>query len=124
LDSWVVMDSWVVEVQGGFHASTADTLRLGTDGQFNAHQPEQSLLSVATPSAFGFLTNTPATITMQDSKLSVAEGKTLSLVGGELNLTGTSPSPGGAKLSAKFGLDGLILRVLLQQGKSFLLRRA
>ena len=75
-----------LDVQGSFHASTADTLRLGTDGQFNARLPEQSLLTVAPPEAFGFLTDSPAAITVQDSQLSVSEGQTLSLIGGDLRL--------------------------------------
>ncbi|BAP57171.1 large exoprotein containing haemagglutination activity domain [Thioploca ingrica] len=77
-----------LDVQGGFHASTADTLRLGSDGEFNASDIEQSVLTVAAPSAFGFLAAKPAAITLQDSKLSVPTGKTLSLIGGDLQLNG------------------------------------
>jgi filamentous hemagglutinin family protein len=76
-----------LDVQGGFHASTADTLRLGSDGEFNASDIEQSVLTVATPRAFGFLAAKPAAITLQDSKLSVPIGKTLSLIGGEINIS-------------------------------------
>lgn len=97
-----------LDVKGAFHASTADTLRLGSDGQFNAAQPALSLLSVAPPSAFGFLTNTPAAIQVKDSKLSVSEAKTLSLVGGDLNLQGSFAAPAGVKLSAKFGQINLV----------------
>jgi filamentous hemagglutinin family protein len=75
-----------LDVQGGFHASTADTLRLGSDGEFNASNIEQSVLTVATPSAFGFLAAKPAAITLQDSQLAVPTGKTLSLIGGEITL--------------------------------------
>ena len=77
-----------LDVQGSFHASTADNLTLGTNGQFAIRQPEKSLLTVASPSSFGFLTDTPAAITLQDSILSVAEGNTLSLIGGDLNMNG------------------------------------
>jgi filamentous hemagglutinin family protein len=75
-----------LDVQGSFHASTADSLRLGTDGQFNARHPEQSLLTVAPPEAFGFLTDKPAAISVQDGQLFVYEGKTVSLIGGDLRL--------------------------------------
>ena len=75
-----------LDVGGSFHASTADTLRLGTDGQFAASHPEQSLLSIAPPSAFGFLTDSPPTLTVQNNTLSLSEGRTLSLVGGDLRL--------------------------------------
>ncbi len=52
-----------LDVQGSFHASTADYLRLQDGGQFNARLPGNSLLTVAPVEAFGFLTNTPAAIT-------------------------------------------------------------
>jgi len=80
-----------LDVQGSFHASTADTLRLQDGGQFNARQPGNSLLTVAPVEAFGFLTNMPATITTEDSDLSVPENQTLSLIGGDLRLNGQSP---------------------------------
>jgi filamentous hemagglutinin family protein len=80
-----------LDVQGSFHASTADYLRLQDEGQFNARQPSNSLLTVAPIEAFGFLTNTPAAITTQDSNLSVPANQTLSLIGGELRLNGESP---------------------------------
>lgn len=100
-----------LDLQGGLHVSTADTLRLGEDGQFNAKQPSQSLLTVAPPTAFGFLTQSPAAITTHDSKLAVPEGKSLSFISGELQFKGSNSSRldannnvvFDAELSAKFG---------------------
>jgi len=80
-----------LDVQGSFHASTADTLRLQDGGRFDARQPGNSLLTVAPVEAFGFLTNTPAAITTEDSDLSVPENQTLSLIGGDLRLKSQSP---------------------------------
>ncbi|RKZ39690.1 MAG: hypothetical protein DRQ49_01645 [Gammaproteobacteria bacterium] len=80
-----------LDVQGSFHASTADYLRLGDGGHFDARNPSNSLLTVAPIEAFGFLTDTPASITTQDSDLSVSEGNSLSLIGGDLSLNGNSP---------------------------------
>jgi len=80
-----------LDVQGSFHASTADYLRLGNGGRFDARNPGDSLLTVAPIEAFGFLTDTPASITTQDSDLSVSEGNSLSLIGGDLSLNGNSP---------------------------------
>jgi filamentous hemagglutinin family protein len=80
-----------LDVQGSFHASTADTLYLATGGQFNARYPEQSSLSVAPPSAFGFLTATPAAITLENSQLAVATHHNLSFIGGELSIKGSEP---------------------------------
>jgi len=75
-----------LDVQGSFHASTADTLRFADGSEFNARHPEQPLLTVAPISAFGFLTDAPSAITIEDSFLSVSEGNTLSLIGGDLRI--------------------------------------
>jgi filamentous hemagglutinin family protein len=80
-----------LDVQGSFHATTADYFRLGNNGRFNARHPNESLLTVAPIEAFGFLTNNPAPITTQDSELSVLETQTLSLIGGDIDLSGHSP---------------------------------
>ncbi len=80
-----------LDVQGGFHASTADYLRLSDGGRFEARTPNNSLLTVAPVAAFGFLTDTPATITTQDSTLIVPPMKPLSLIGGNLQFQGSIP---------------------------------
>jgi filamentous hemagglutinin family protein len=46
-----------LDVQGSFHASTADYLRLGDGGRFDARNPSDSILTVAPIEAFGFLDN-------------------------------------------------------------------
>jgi filamentous hemagglutinin family protein len=74
-----------LDIAGSFQASTADYLRLGEEGRFSARYPVESLLTVAPPQAFGFLDN-PAPITLQDSLLSVHEDKTLSVLGGDLQM--------------------------------------
>ena len=79
-----------LDVQGSFHASTADYLRLGDGGRFDARNPNESLLTIAPIEAFGFLTDTPAPITTQNSDLSVFDGNSLSLIGGDLHLNGNS----------------------------------
>jgi filamentous hemagglutinin family protein len=80
-----------LDIQGSFHASTADYLRLGEGGRFDARNPSDSLLTIAPVEAFGFLTDSPTSITTQDSDLSVSNGNTLSLIGGELAMNGNSP---------------------------------
>jgi filamentous hemagglutinin family protein len=75
-----------LDVQGSFHASTADTLRFSDGSEFNARTPNNSLLTIAPIEAFGFLTDAPSAIMVQDAKLSVSEGKTLSLIGGGIHL--------------------------------------
>jgi filamentous hemagglutinin family protein len=78
-----------LDIAGSFHASTADYLRLGKGGRFSARYPVDSLLTVAPPQAFGFLDN-PAPITLQDSLLNVHEDKTLSVLGGDLQINNSA----------------------------------
>jgi filamentous hemagglutinin family protein len=89
-----------LDVGGSFHASTADSLKF-TDGLDFVVADANPVLSVADPRAFGFLgppsgridvlagtvddTTNPVTI---KTLLTVPEGKTLSLVGGEVNIGG------------------------------------
>jgi len=77
-----------LDVSGSFHVSTADYLRMADGAKFNADLGKQSTLSTAPVAAFGFLSNTPAAISIQESYLSVPEGKTLSIIGGDINITG------------------------------------
>jgi len=72
-----------LDITGSFHVSTAVYLRLGNDGIFHALHPENSILSVAPPSAFGFLSDKSAPISFQGSRISVKEWKTLSVIGGD-----------------------------------------
>ena len=74
-----------LDVQGGFHASTADYMRLGTTGRFDARVPLQSILTTAPPMAFGFL-DVPKPIQLQSSDLAVAPQADFSLIGGDLTL--------------------------------------
>lgn len=74
-----------LEVQGSFHVSTADVLRLGTTGNFNATTPSNSILTSAAPSAFGFLTATPANLSSEGAQFTVPTGKTLSFIAGDID---------------------------------------
>ncbi|HEW97464.1 MAG: hypothetical protein DRR16_21325 [Candidatus Parabeggiatoa sp. nov. 3] len=88
-----------LDVQGSFHASTADYLRLGKEGRFDANRPDNSLLNVAPVEAFGFLDHQVAPISVEgrgeiastdrahlSTGLSVPSGNTLSLIGGPLEI--------------------------------------
>ncbi|MDH5445840.1 MAG: filamentous hemagglutinin N-terminal domain-containing protein [Gammaproteobacteria bacterium] len=79
-----------LDISGSFHASTADYLRLGKDGKFaaNLKEPDNFILSSSAPSAFGFLDSDIAPIQVQSSQLRVAPGKALSLIGGNIEITG------------------------------------
>jgi filamentous hemagglutinin family protein len=89
-----------LDVSGSFHVSTADYLRMTDGARFYADLGKQSTLSTAPVAAFGFLSNKPAEISIQESDLEVREGKTLSIVGGDINITG---GPTGGFLVAPSG---------------------
>jgi filamentous hemagglutinin family protein len=61
----IFKDNARLEVQGSFHASTADYLRLGDGGRFDASNPSASILNVAPIEAFGFLGNSVASISVE-----------------------------------------------------------
>jgi filamentous hemagglutinin family protein len=91
-----------LDIDGSFHVSTADYLKLGDNGRFNATTPSDSLLTSAPPEAFGFLNSNPAPISIQDSKLAVPEGEILSVIGGNLQITGNKEAKGN-QLAAPSG---------------------
>ena len=78
-----------IDVSGSFAASTADYLKLADGARFVAAVgADDSTLSSAPVSAFGFLGGSPGGITMQQSTLSVPDGKAISLVGGDISVDG------------------------------------
>ena len=99
-----------LDVSGSFHVSTADYLRLSDGGRFDARIPDNSVLTVAPIAAFGFLSDAPGKIEVNGSFLRVSEGQTLSLVGGDLNLTNaTLYAPAGRINLAAVGSAGEVI---------------
>ncbi len=86
-----------VNLSGSFAASTANYLKLADGARFVASlDADDSALSTAPVSAFGFLGNSPGSIAVQQSTLKVREGKTISLAGGDIAVEGGSvQSPAG-----------------------------
>ena len=83
-------DSAALDVSGSFHATTADYLEFGSDDnqRFYASPAAASVLSPVDVTAFGFLGNEPAPISVQGSLLELQPFQELSLVGGDIELTG------------------------------------
>jgi len=80
-----------VDVSGSFAASTANYLKLADGARFVAAlDADDSGLSTAPVSAFGFLGASPGSIAVQKSTIKVPAGKKISLIGGDLTLDGGS----------------------------------
>ncbi len=78
-----------LDLQGSFYASTADVLHFADGTRFYADTTQaMPLLSVAPVTQFGFLSDTPVAIQVQNSLLEVSDGKTLALIGGDIQLSG------------------------------------
>src|SRR3954454_9917229 len=77
-----------LDVPGSLHVSTAPELRFADGARFSALDKTGSGLTVAPPEAFGLLDQTPGRITVDQSRLRLAPGKTFSLVGGDIDLAG------------------------------------
>jgi len=75
-----------LDLSGSFHVSTADYLRMGENERFYSKPIENEVLSVAPPSAFGFLSDKPGKISLDGAKLKVSEEKDISLIGGDIEI--------------------------------------
>ncbi len=86
-----------LDVRGSFAVSTADYLKLADGARFLAAlDADDSHLSSAPVSAFGFLQPKPSGITVQETSLAVSEGKEISVIAGEVLLRdGNLKAPAG-----------------------------
>ncbi|MCP4702122.1 MAG: filamentous hemagglutinin N-terminal domain-containing protein [Gammaproteobacteria bacterium] len=86
-----------LDVSGSVHISTADYLRLGdAEGRFAAALSETTVLSVAPPSAFGFMNDSAAPLSLRGTVLATETGKSLSLIGGDVEIgEGAVVAPSG-----------------------------
>ncbi len=70
-----------LDVQGSFYAGTADTIKLGNNGDEFSATNTQALLSAEPPTAFGFVDSTVSPIELNNSRLKVTKGNNLTLAG-------------------------------------------
>jgi large exoprotein involved in heme utilization and adhesion len=98
---FVFGENAALDVQGSFHVSSASNIELGNSGRFDAVIPSSSVLTTASPVAFGFLDNTNAEIRLQGTSLEVPDGKIISIVGGDITIS-------AAQISAPGGQVGLV----------------
>jgi len=96
-----------LELQGGFHASSATTLSLGQEGHVAVKQPEQSVLTAAPPTQFGFLTPLSADIKFSHSQLQLAPAQSLTLTARRIELDNSIL---GARQISLIAQDSIILK--------------
>jgi len=75
-----------LNVSGSFNVTTANSLSLGNDGIFYASLGENSVLTASAPSAYGFTTDQPAGISVDETVLQEADGQDITVVGGDITL--------------------------------------
>lgn len=96
-----------LDLPGSLHVSTADYLTLGPKGHFAAQPAGASELTIDPPAAFGFLGDNPAGISLignsslvgAPNKIAVSEGETISLIGGNLEISATSLSAPAGRIN-------------------------
>ncbi|WP_027360889.1 two-partner secretion domain-containing protein [Desulforegula conservatrix] len=86
-----------LDISGSFFATTADHIKLGENGRFDAKNPSASILTSAPPEAFGFVGNSPGKIEVESS-IDVGEGKypglyvngnsSITIAGGDISFMG------------------------------------
>jgi len=86
-----------INISGSFHATTADYLSFGNQERFYADINQNTTLSVAAPSAFGFLDNNVSDLTIDGSQLSVTDSTGITISAGDIEITngGTISAPDG-----------------------------
>lgn len=77
-----------VDVDGSFTVSTADTIGFGDGGRFDAANPTNDVLTTAPVEAFGFLGETPSSVSVVGSQLQVATGESIRVVSGDIYIAG------------------------------------
>lgn len=105
-----------LDVSGSFHVSTADYIRFADGARFHADLGQQSVLTAAPPTAFGFLGPTAAPISVEGSFLQVPDGQALSIVAGNVTITGGAlTAPGGRVQIASVASAGEVVPSALDQ---------
>ncbi|HIE01380.1 MAG TPA: filamentous hemagglutinin N-terminal domain-containing protein [Thiotrichaceae bacterium] len=77
-----------LNIAGSLYLSSADSLRFADGQLFETQASTSPRLSVAAPTAFGFLDNPVGNITI-NGRVRVAENETLALIGGKIQLAGS-----------------------------------
>lgn len=100
-----------LDIGGAFVVTTANEIQLADGGRLEVSEnPNDALLSSASPSAFGFVTDSPAGIDVDRATLQVADGQTISLVGGDVTIVGGKlVAPSGHVNIVSVGSEGQVV---------------
>jgi filamentous hemagglutinin family protein len=111
-----------LNVGGSVTFTTADYLRLGDNGRFNAvaNATADAVLSTAPLTAYGFLGSNPGAITIQGSQLMVPEERGISLVGGNITIQDGTLENGTIQPAHLFAPNGQINLATTQSPGEFL----
>ena len=96
-----------VNVPRAFAVTTADYIRLGEKGRFDARNPANDVLAVAPPNAFGFLSpqrgSSIASVTFNGSSLQTKDGKDFTVASGGVTIRADGSAQSSAILKAPGG---------------------
>ncbi len=88
-----------IDVGGAFAVSTADHIRLGNNGRFDAANPAASLLNAEAVEAFGFVRDDPASVSINGSVITADPGRDITFVAGDITVDGASLASEGGDVS-------------------------
>jgi len=97
-----------LDLKGSFHASTADYLKFSDGSVFYVNPASNSVLSTAAPEAFGFLSPSPAGISGDKAFLQVPEGRTISIIGGDITYQAYPVSTDASSPDFVFNVPGVL----------------
>lgn len=88
-----------LDLQGSFYATTADVIRFSDKNDFFANPQQNSILSTAAPSTFGFLDNEIGKIAVNDTKnMIMPRNQHLAFIGGDLQIDNAVLFAGGGQI--------------------------
>ena len=88
-----------LDIDGSFHAATADHLSFADGSRYSASDPASSSFTTAPPAAFGFLGSAPAALSVSGAALDVPAGQILAFAGGDIDMTDATLGGAAAQLA-------------------------
>lgn len=108
-----------LDTTGVFTVTTADQVLFPDNLSFSVHPQSSEILSTADPQAFGFISETPAAITLKDSHFNLSDNQFMLLLGGDIILENShfSAPNNSAQYSDSTGNSGIALVSFASSGQ-------